>query len=57
MKSDFERLMECITCGRDPGHCGCTDDDEDENGLCKKWTRRRRKKHEHLEVEIQSGEM
>ena len=56
MKNDFERLMECVSCGRDPRLCDCTDEGEYENGSCKKWTRRR-KKNEHLEVEIQSGEM
>jgi len=53
--SDFERLMECITCGRDPRLCDCTDEDEYENGSCKKWTRRRRKKNEREQVEVDAG--
>jgi len=37
---NLARLMECIECGNDPDHCGCTEEDEDENGYCKRWRRK-----------------
>ena len=30
MKTDWERLFECLTCENDPMTCNCTDADEDE---------------------------
>ena len=37
---DIERLMQCVTCGRNPRDCGCDDSDEDEDGMCTKWERK-----------------
>ena len=34
---DKSRLMQCVTCQNNPDNCGCDDNDEDENGLCKKY--------------------
>lgn len=30
---DIKRLMQCVTCERNPRDCGCDDSDEDENGI------------------------
>lgn len=35
--SDYERLAQCIVCWRDPDTCECTEKDEDERGLCRKF--------------------
>ena len=35
MKTDFERLMECVFCEHDPKTCNC--DEEDETGSCVEW--------------------
>ena len=32
-----QRLIQCITCARDPETCGCTEANEDENGFCTEW--------------------
>lgn len=37
---DIKRLMQCVTCERNPRDCGCDDSDEDENGLCTKYERK-----------------
>lgn len=37
---NLARVMQCIECKNDPEYCGCTDDDEDEDGFCKKWEER-----------------
>lgn len=33
--NDKLRLLQCLYCVHDPGVCGCTEDDEDEQGMCK----------------------
>ena len=38
---EIERLMQCVTCGHDIDKCKCTDEDEDENGMCTKWVERK----------------
>ena len=38
---DIERLIQCITCSCDLEKCGCTEADEDENGMCTKWKDRK----------------
>ena len=38
---NIARLMQCIECKNDPEYCGCTDDDEDDDGFCKKWEERK----------------
>ena len=43
--SDLKRMKQCIDCARDPETCGCTDKDEDENGMCKKCLPRREDKN------------
>lgn len=35
------RMMQCVWCKNDPETCGCTDDDEDENGFCRQWAERK----------------
>lgn len=37
---DIERIMQCVTCACDINKCTCTDDDEDENGMCTKWEKK-----------------
>ena len=37
MKSDIERLIQCIICGKDPETCGASEKDEDNEGLCLKY--------------------
>ncbi len=34
--NDLKRMKQCIGCMRDPENCGCTEKDEDENGMCKR---------------------
>lgn len=34
---DIKRLMQCVTCGKNPRDCGYDDSDEDENGMCIMW--------------------
>ena len=34
---DKERLLQCVFCQRDPANCGCDENNEDENGLCKNY--------------------
>lgn len=34
---DIERMMQCVMCKSDPEKCGCSEKDEDENGMCKKY--------------------
>lgn len=41
MKTDYERLMQCILCENDPERCGCTDADENEQGMCTKYKGRK----------------
>lgn len=41
MKTDWERLFECLTCENDPMTCNCTDADEDEERSCTKWKERK----------------
>ena len=38
---DKMRLMECISCDKDPETCGCDDNDENERGFCTKYERGR----------------
>lgn len=33
--NDLKRMKQCISCMRDPETCGCTEKDEDKNGMCK----------------------
>lgn len=37
--SDHDKLraLQCIYCEHDPGTCNCTEKDEDEKGMCKKY--------------------
>lgn len=35
--NDIERLLECLTCKREPLTCGCTEKDESEDGSCVKY--------------------
>ena len=35
--TDKLRLMQCVYCRQDPTKCRCTEDDEDENGMCTKY--------------------
>ena len=37
---EIKRLMQCVTCGRNPEDCGCDDSDEDESGMCTVWERK-----------------
>ena len=37
MKSDTERLIQCILCDKDPEACGASEKDEDSEGLCLKY--------------------
>ena len=37
MKTDHERLMQCILCENDTERCGYTDADENEQGMCTKY--------------------
>ena len=39
-KKDQARLTQCIFCSNVPRRCGCTEADEDENGMCLKFKRR-----------------
>lgn len=39
---DIDRMMQCVTCCCDPQKCGCTEVDEDANGMCVKWTKKRK---------------
>lgn len=39
--NDLLRVKQCINCEYHPADCGCTEDDEDENGFCKKYKRRK----------------
>jgi hypothetical protein len=32
---DQKRFAQCLNCSRNIEECGCTDDDEDENGSCR----------------------
>ena len=34
--ADMFRLLQCLMCLNDPEICGCTEQDEDEHGMCKK---------------------
>ncbi len=36
-RNDIKRLLQCFRCANDPEKCGCTEADEDENGMCKKY--------------------
>ena len=38
--SDIDRLTECVLCANDPETCGCTDNDDDEQGHCKNYKER-----------------
>ena len=38
--ANLRRLTQCVTCGRNPEKCGCTESDEDANGMCMKWQRK-----------------
>ena len=38
---DIDRMMQCVTCDRDPQKCGCTEADEDKSGMCMKWVERK----------------
>lgn len=35
-----ERLLQCAKCANDPEKCGCTEKDEDVNGMCMKYKER-----------------
>lgn len=35
----IDLLMQCVQCGNDPATCGCTEEDEDERGYCRKYRR------------------
>lgn len=37
---DVLRLIECIQCAQNPALCGCTEEDEDEAGRCKRYVSR-----------------
>lgn len=37
MKSDIERLSQCLLCGNDPETCGASEEDENAEGLCLKF--------------------
>ena len=34
---DKLRLLQCIYCMNDPNDCGCTEKNEDKNGMCKRY--------------------
>lgn len=36
-ENDLFRMRQCFYCLNNPETCGCSDDDEDENGHCKKY--------------------
>ena len=38
---DIDRMMQCVTCGRNPETCECDDTDEDKYGMCMKWVERK----------------
>lgn len=38
--NDLKRLIQCIRCKKDPAICGCTDKDEDGNGMCIRYERK-----------------
>ena len=43
LKVDLKFMLQvnqCLNCINDPADCGCTEDDEDENGFCKKYKHR-----------------
>lgn len=40
-EKDIDRLMQCITCERNPQTCGCKDEDEDSEGMCVCWAERK----------------
>lgn len=40
MEQDLKRLIQCVICANDPETCGCTDDDEDEQGFCLNYRKR-----------------
>ena len=33
-KRDYERLLQCLKCEKDPAKCGVTEKQEDKNGMC-----------------------
>lgn len=39
--NDIKRFIQCLTCGCDINKCNCTEADEDEHGMCKKWIERK----------------
>ena len=39
--ANLRRLKQCVTCGRNPETCGCTESDEDANGMCMQWSERK----------------
>ena len=36
-ENDKKRLMQCVKCMNNPETCNCTEADEDENGMCKRY--------------------
>ena len=38
--NDKKRLFQCVTCRKNPEICGCTEKDEDVNGMCMKYKER-----------------
>lgn len=36
--NDKIRLLQCVFCNRDPDTCGCTEKDENDKGMCKKYS-------------------
>lgn len=37
LERELKRIEQCIRCANDPQTCGCTETDEDENLMCKKY--------------------
>lgn len=38
--NDLKRLKQCVACDRNPETCGCSEADEDKDGMCQKYVRR-----------------
>ena len=36
---DRIRLLQCVFCDNDPETCGCTERNEDKDGMCRKYNR------------------
>ena len=47
LERNFRRLHQCLTCVHNPETCGCTEADEDANGMCMKSTKKRKEPNTH----------